>query len=407
MTELDAKIKSEFPLLNNRDIVYLDNSATSQKPQCVIDAVTHYYEMNNANPLRGLYQLSIDATDEYENARKTVADFIHAKRPEEIVFTRNATESLNLIAYSYGMNFLRNDDEIIVSIMEHHSNLLPWQIVAKHTGAKVKYLECNETGEIFPEDLKKIMTEKTKMVCITQISNLFGRVNDIKEFAKVAHEGGAVFVCDGAQSVPHIPVDVVDLDVDFMVFSGHKMFAPMGIGALYGKYELLDKMPPFLYGGEMIEYVTRCGATYAEVPHKFEAGTVNAGDAVGLAEAIRFMQRYGWETIESRELSLTKKALEGMKEIPHIEVLGSGLAEEHHGILTFTVEGVHPHDVSTIFDSQNIAVRAGHHCVQPLHKHLHKMSTTRMSLAFYNNEDDINAFLECLRGMRKEMGYGE
>ena len=407
MTELDAKIKSEFPLLNNRDIVYLDNSATSQNPQCVIDAVSNYYERNNANPLRGLYKLSIDATDEYENARKTVADFIHASRPEEIVFTRNATESLNLIAYSYGMNFLRNDDEIIVSIMEHHSNLLPWQIVAKHTGAKVKYLECNEKGEIFPDDLKKLMTSKTKMVCITQISNLFGRVNDIKEFAKVAHEGGAVFVCDGAQSVPHIPVNVVDLDVDFMVFSGHKMFAPMGIGALYGKYELLDQMPPFLYGGEMIEYVTRCGATYAPVPHKFEAGTVNAGDAVGLAEAIRFMERYGWETIESRELALTKKAFEGMKEIPHVEILGSDIPEEHHGILTFTVEGVHPHDVSTIFDSKNIAVRAGHHCVQPLHKHLHKMSTTRMSLAFYNNEDDINAFLDCLRGMRKEMGYGE
>ena len=398
MTELDAKIKSEFPLLNNRDIVYLDNSATSQNPQCVIDAVSNYYERNNANPLRGLYKLSIDATDEYENARKTVADFIHASRPEEIVFTRNATESLNLIAYSYGMSFLRNDDEIIVSIMEHHSNLLPWQIVAKHTGAKVKYLECNEKGEISPDDLKKIMTNKTKMVCITQISNLFGRVNDIKEFAKVAHEVGAVFVCDGAQSVPHIPVNVVDLDVDFMVFSGHKMFAPMGIGALYGKYELLDKMPPFLYGGEMIEYVTRCGATYAPVPHKFEAGTVNAGDAVGLAEAIRFMERYGWETIESRELALTKKAF---------EILGSDLPEEHHGILTFTVDGVHPHDVSTIFDSKNIAVRAGHHCVQPLHKHLHKMSTTRMSLAFYNNEDDINAFLDCLRGMRKEMGYGE
>ena len=407
MTELDAKIKSEFPLLNNRDIVYLDNSATSQNPQCVIDAVSNYYERNNANPLRGLYKLSIDATDEYENARKTVADFIHASRPEEIVFTRNATESLNLIAYSYGMSFLRNDDEIIVSIMEHHSNLLPWQIVAKHTGAKVKYLECNEKGEISPDDLKKIMTNKTKMVCITQISNLFGRVNDIKEFAKVAHEVGAVFVCDGAQSVPHIPVNVVDLDVDFMVFSGHKMFAPMGIGALYGKYELLDKMPPFLYGGEMIEYVTRCGATYAPVPHKFEAGTVNAGDAVGLAEAIRFMERYGWETIESRELALTKKAFEGMKEIPHVEILGSDLPEEHHGILTFTVDGVHPHDVSTIFDSKNIAVRAGHHCVQPLHKHLHKMSTTRMSLAFYNNEDDINAFLDCLRGMRKEMGYGE
>ena len=407
MNELDRKIKSEFPLLQNRDVVYLDNSATSQKPQCVIDAVSSYYNRDNANPLRGLYELSIDATEAYENARKTVADFIHASRPEEIVFTRNATESLNLIAYSYGMHFLRTDDEIIVSIMEHHSNLLPWQIVAKHTGAKVKYLECNEKGEIFPEDLEKLMTEKTKLVCLTQISNVFGRINDIKTFARIAHEGGALFVCDGAQSVPHIPVDVTDLDVDFLAFSGHKMYGPMGIGALYGKYELLEKMPPFLYGGEMIEYVTRCGATYAPVPHKFEAGTVNAGDAVGLAKAIEFINGYGFETIESRELALTQMALDGMKDIPHVHVIGSKEAKEHNGIITFTVDGVHPHDVAAVFDAHHIAVRAGHHCVQPLHKHLHFMSTTRMSLAFYNNEDDISAFLQCLKNIRKDMGYGE
>ena len=407
MNELDRKIKSEFPLLQNRDVVYLDNSATSQKPQCVMDAVSSYYNRDNANPLRGLYELSIDATEAYENARKTVADFIHASRSEEIVFTRNATESLNLIAYSYGMHFLRTDDEIIVSIMEHHSNLLPWQIVAKHTGAKVKYLECNEKGEIFPEDLKKLMTEKTKLVCLTQISNVFGRINDIKTFARIAHEGGALFVCDGAQSVPHIPVDVTDLDVDFLAFSGHKMYGPMGIGALYGKYELLEKMPPFLYGGEMIEYVTRCGATYAPVPHKFEAGTVNAGDAVGLAKAIEFINGYGFETIESRELALTQMALDGMKDIPHVHVIGSKEAKEHNGIITFTVDGVHPHDVAAVFDAHHIAVRAGHHCVQPLHKHLHFMSTTRMSLAFYNNEDDISAFLQCLKNIRKDMGYGE
>ena len=407
MNELDRKIKSEFPLLQNRDVVYLDNSATSQKPQCVTDAVSSYYNRDNANPLRGLYELSIDATEAYENARKTVADFIHASRSEEIVFTRNATESLNLIAYSYGMHFLRTDDEIIVSIMEHHSNLLPWQIVAKHTGAKVKYLECNEKGEIFPEDLKKLMTEKTKLVCLTQISNVFGRINDIKTFARIAHEGGALFVCDGAQSVPHIPVDVTDLDVDFLAFSGHKMYGPMGIGALYGKYELLEKMPPFLYGGEMIEYVTRCGATYAPVPHKFEAGTVNAGDAVGLAKAIEFINGYGFETIESRELALTQMALDGMKDIPHVHVIGSKEAKEHNGIITFTVDGVHPHDVAAVFDAHHIAVRAGHHCVQPLHKHLHFMSTTRMSLAFYNNEDDISAFLQCLKNIRKDMGYGE
>ncbi|MCR4797372.1 MAG: SufS family cysteine desulfurase [Lachnospiraceae bacterium] len=407
MTELDLKIKDEFPVLKNRNIVYLDNAATSQKPKSVIDAVKRYYEYDNANPMRGLYELSIDATKDYEKARQTVADFIHAKKKEEIVFTRNATESLNLIAYSYGMHFLRNGDEIIISIMEHHSNLLPWQIVAKNTGAVVKYLECNEEGEIFPEQLEKMMTKRTRMVCLTQISNLFGRENDIKAFAEVAHRHGAVFVCDGAQSVPHIPVDVQDLDVDFLAFSGHKMYGPMGIGALYGKEELLEQMPPFLYGGEMIEYVTRCGATYAQVPHKFEAGTVNAGGAVGLAEAISFINSYGFDIITQREDELTKLAFTEMQSIPHVEIIGSKDYKEHHGIITFVVEGVHPHDVATIFDAHHVAVRAGHHCVQPLHTHLHKMSTTRMSLGFYNNEEDVTAFLEVLKGLRKEMGYGE
>ena len=407
MNELDKKIKDEFPVLKNRNIVYLDNAATTQKPQCVIDAERRYYEHDNANPMRGLYELSLDATKAYEHARSTVADFIHANKSEEIIFTRNASESLNLIAYSYGMHFLRNGDEIIISIMEHHSNLLPWQIVAKQTGATVKYIECDEEGRIFPEQLEKMMTKNTRMVCLTQVSNLFGRVNDIKAFAGVAHKHDAVFVCDGAQSVPHLPVDVQDLDVDFLAFSGHKMYGPMGIGVLYGKEELLNKMPPFLYGGEMIEYVTRCGATYAEVPHKFEAGTVNAAGAVGLAEAISFMKSYGFDVIQKREEELTKMAYEEMTNIPHVEVLGAKDYREHHGILTFLVEGVHPHDVATIFDASHVAVRAGHHCVQPLHNYLQKMSTTRMSLAFYNNEDDVTAFLEVLRGLRKEMGYAD
>ena len=398
-------IRAEFPLLKNRSMVYLDNAATSQKPKCVMDAVTHYYEDHNANPLRGLYDLSVEATEDYDTARGTVAELINAPKKEDVVFTRNATESLNLVAYSYGMNFLRNDDEIVVSIMEHHSNLLPWQQVSKHTGAKLVFFECDEQGVLDPEQLKKLVNKNTKLVCITQVSNLFGRANEIKTFAEIAHSVGAVFVCDGAQSVPHIPVDVQELDVDFLAFSGHKMYGPMGIGALFGKSELLEKMPPFLYGGEMIEYVTRCGATYAEVPHKFEAGTVNAGGAIGMAEGIRFMQRYGFDTIESIEEELTIYAYNKMMEIPHVEILGSDDPKEHHGILTFVLEGVHPHDVAAIFDAHGIAVRAGHHCVQPLHKHLHRMSTTRASLAFYNNHEDIDAFIDCLSGIRKEMGF--
>ncbi len=405
MTDTVKKIRGQMPLLNNRSTIYLDNAATSQKPMCVLDAVMKYYQQYNANPLRGLYDLSVEATEDYDKARATVADFIHAPKKEDIVFTRNATESLNLVAYSYGMNFLRNGDEIVVSIMEHHSNLLPWQQVSKQTGATLKFFECDEKGYLDPEELKKLCNEHTKLVCITHISNLFGRENDIKTFAKIAHDAGAVFVCDGAQSVPHVPVDVQELDVDFLAFSGHKMYGPMGIGALYGRTELLEKMPPFLYGGEMIEYVTRCGATYAEVPHKFEAGTVNAGGAIGMAEGIRFMQRFGFETIERIEEELTVYAFEKMKAIPHVEILGSDDPKEHHGILTFVLDGVHPHDVATIFDSHGIAVRAGHHCVQPLHKHLKRMSTTRASLAFYNTKEEIDAFAECLAGIRGEMGF--
>lgn len=405
MTE-DVNIRKQFPILKERNIVYLDNAATSQKPPCVIEAVSEYYRKNNANPMRGLYELSIDATNAYEDSRKTVADFIGADDPSEIVFTRNASEGLNLVAYSYGMNFLHEGDELIVSVAEHHSNMLPWQQVAKHTGAKLTYLFCDkETGELSPQMLEDIITDRTRLVAITQVSNVFGRLNDIKGFAEVAHRHNAVLVADGAQSVPHMPVNVHDLDCDFLAFSGHKMFAPMGIGALYGKKELLDKMPPFMFGGEMIESVTLEGAKYAEVPHKFEAGTVNVGGAVGLAEAIRFMKRFGWDTIESRENRLTRLAMEQMKDIPHVHIFGSDDPDDHHGIITFAIDGVHPHDVAEIFSSQNVAIRAGHHCAQPLLKYLGTLSTSRASLAFYNNEEDIEKFISCLKTIRSEMGY--
>ncbi len=405
MTKEDKLIRKEFPVFENRNVVYLDNSATTQKPPCVLKAVEDYYEKNNANPLRGLYELSIAATDAYEDARASVARFINAKESAEIIFTRNASESLNLLAFSYGMKFVNEGDEIILSVMEHHSNMLPWRQVAEMKGAKIVYLEPDQDGYLPAERLEEKITDRTKIVSLTQVSNVFGRENDVKKMAEIAHAHGAVFSCDGAQSVPHMKVDVQDLDVDFLSFSGHKMYAPMGIGVLYGKKALLEAMPPFMYGGEMIEYVTLDRATYAEVPHKFEAGTVNVGGAIGLEAAIRFIERFGWETIEKREYDLTKRMMDGMKAIPHIHILGAENPEDHHGIVTFQIEGVHPHDVAAIFDSYHIAVRAGHHCAQPLHKFLGVMSTTRASLAFYNTEEEVDAFLDALAKIRPEMGY--
>ena len=398
--------KADFPVFDvYKDMVYLDNSATQQKPRAVIERAEKYYREENANPLRGLYDLSVRATDAYENAREAVRKFIGAKSVREIVFTRNATESLNLIAYSWGRANIREGDEILVAISEHHSNLLPWQILSKETGAELKYIECSKDGEYTAEGLKSALTERTKLFAIAQISNVFGRLNPIKEFADICHENGTLIVCDGAQSVPHIAVDVQALGVDFLVFSGHKMLAPMGIGVMYGREELLKKMPPFLYGGEMIDTVTRCGATYAELPHKFEAGTVNAEGAAGLHAAIDYITELGFDEIERREDELTALAYEEMKKIPHVSIIGADDPHDHHGILTFTVEGVHPHDVAAIFDSENVAVRAGHHCAQPLHHFLEVPSTSRMSLAFYNDKNDIRRFIEVLKTLRRRMGY--
>ena len=398
--------KENFPVFDKyKDLVYLDNSATQQKPGCVIDSVVKYYSEQNANPLRGLYELSIKATDAYENARKSVKDFIGASSTKEIIFTRNATESLNLIAFSWGQANISCGDEILVSISEHHSNLLPWQILAKQKGAVLRFLECDKSGKYTADSLEKALTPKTKLFAIAQISNVFGRLNPIKKFAEIAHKNGTLIVCDAAQSAAHIPIDVKDLDVDFLAFSGHKMLAPMGIGVLFAKQEILEKMPPFLSGGEMIEYVTREDATYAELPHRFEAGTVNAGGAVGLAAAIDYIRQIGFETIQKREDELTALAFNEMKKIPHVNMIGADDAGDHHGILTFTIDDVHPHDIAAIFDADNIAIRAGHHCAQPLHQYLDVQSTARMSLAFYNDEQDITRFIQTLGSIRRRMGY--
>ncbi len=399
--------RNDFPLLMQNKIIYIDNAATSQRPQCVIDAEGDFYKNYNANPLRGLYSLSVEATEVYENAREAVRKFIGAEKSNEIIFTRNTTESLNLVAYSYGLSNVKKGDEIVVSIMEHHSDLLPWQMVAETCGAKLKFIECAKDGSIDLEKVKELITSRTKIVAMTQVSNVLGREYPVKEIAKLAHEKGAVMVVDGAQSTPHMRVDVTDLDADFFAFSGHKLLAPMGIGVLYGKEELLEKMPPFLSGGEMIDSVTRTSAVYAELPHKFEAGTVNAAGAVGLKAAIDYIGKVGFDYIGEREIALTSRAIEKMKKIPHVNIIGSENADEHTGIVTFTIDNVHPHDISEILAADGIAVRAGHHCAQPLLTHLGLNSTARASFAFYNTEDEVDKFTDSVATIRERMGYGE
>lgn len=399
--------RNDFPLLMQNKVIYIDNAATSQRPQCVIDAEGDFYKNYNANPLRGLYSLSVEATEVYENAREAVRKFIGAEKSNEIIFTRNTTESLNLVAYSYGLSNVKKGDEIVVSIMEHHSDLLPWQMVAKTCGAELKFIECAKDGSIDLEKVKELITSRTKIVAMTQVSNVLGREYPVKEIAKLAHEKGAVMVVDGAQSTPHMRVDVTDLDADFFAFSGHKLLAPMGIGVLYAKEELLEKMPPFLSGGEMIDSVTRTSAVYAELPHKFEAGTVNAAGAAGLKAAIDYIEKVGFDYIGEREIALTSRAIEKMKKIPHVNIIGSENADEHTGIVTFTIDNVHPHDISEILAADGIAVRAGHHCAQPLLTHLGLNSTARASFAFYNTEDEVDKFTDSVATIRERMGYGE
>lgn len=399
--------RQDFPLLRENPIVYLDSAATAQRPDVVIEAEMEFYRNYNANPLRGLYSLGIEATDRYEEARECVAKFIHAASAKEIIFTRNATESLNLVAYSYGLSHLQKGDEIVVSILEHHSNQLPWRMVAEKTGAVVKYLECDRQGHISDADLQAAFSEKTKLVAVTQVSNVLGIRTPIEKIVALARKSGAVVVLDAAQSTPHMEVDVQKLGVDFLAFSGHKLMAPMGIGVLYGRKELLSEMPPFLTGGEMIQTVTRDKVVYAELPHKFEAGTVNGAGAWALAAAIRYLQEVGYEQIQKQELLLTTQLMDGLKKVLHVQIQGSPDPKEHCGIVSFTIDGVHPHDVSSILDADGIAVRAGHHCAQPLMQQIGIMSTTRASMYFYNTEEDIEKLLASVQTIRRRMGYGE
>ena len=408
----EASYKKEFPLLqrtmHDKPIVYLDNGATTQKPQAVIDAMRSYYETSNANPHRGAYELSVQATDVYENARIRVQKFINAGHAHEIIFTKNATESLNLVAYSYGMANIQAGDEVVIAISEHHSNLVPWQQICRLKGATLKYIYLEEDGNLSQADIASKITEKTKIVAVAQVSNVLGLVNPVKEIAAKAHNVGAVMVIDGSQSVPHMAVDVQDLDADFFVFSGHKMLSPMGIGVLYGKEKLLNDMPPFLMGGDMIDYVEEQETEFAPLPAKFEAGTQNVGGAAGLTAAIDYLEKVGFDYVEKVERELVEYAMPKLKALPYIELYGCDSKKDNKtGIITFNVKDVHPHDVATILDAQGVAVRAGHHCAQPLMQYLGQNATCRASFYFYNTKEDVDRWIEALSKVRGVLGYAE
>ena len=388
-------MKEDFPLFKNSNVIYLDSAATSQKPNCVIESVSNYYKNYNANPHRGAYDLSVRATNMYDNAHEVVKDFINARSSREIVFTKNATESLNLIAYSYGLNNLNEGDEVVLSIMEHHSNLVPWQEVCKKKKAILKYMYVNENYEIDDSELSKI-TSKTKIVGITHVSNVTGTINNIESIIKASHKVGAKVVVDSSQSIAHMKIDVQALDADFLVFSSHKMYGPMGIGVLYGKEELLNSMSPFLMGGDMIEYVYEQDTTYAQLPEKFEAGTQNVGGAVGLVEAINYIKKQGYEKIENHEREILKYAREQLEKLDFLDLYYPKNINNHTSVISFNIKGVHPHDASSILDTMNICLRSGNHCAQPFLRSLGVDSTLRMSISIYNEKSDIDALIDGL-----------
>jgi cysteine desulfurase/selenocysteine lyase len=388
--------KKDFPIFENRDISYLDSGATSQKPQYVINAIEEFYKKFNANPHRGTYSLSLDATEQYENTREKIAKFINARNKEEIIFSKNASESLNLIAYSYGLSNLKQNDEVVLSIMEHHSNLVPWQFVTKQTNSILKYMYINNEFELSKEEIESKITDKTKVVGITHISNVLGTINNVKEIIKYAHKKGAIVIVDASQSIPHTKVDVQDLDADFLVFSGHKMFAPLGIGVLYGKKELLNKMPPFLMGGDMIEYVYEQNTTYAPLPNKFEAGTQNVEGVVGLGAAIDYIKSIGYETINKVEQEVTEYAVNELSKLNFIEMYVTPNKQNHSSVVSFNVRGVHPHDVASILDVNGVCIRSGNHCAQPLLRYMGMDSTCRASFSIYNTKEDVDKLVDAL-----------
>nr|WP_041396018.1 cysteine desulfurase [Parasphaerochaeta coccoides] len=403
--------REDFPILSHSSgderTVYLDSAATSQRPRQVLDAMTRYYETANANPHRGVYALAVASTEAYEGARSKVASFIGAASPQEIIFTRNTTESINLIAWTYARSILKKGDEVVIPVSEHHSNLVPWQIVCAETGASLVYLYLDDDGYIRDEDIKTKITARTKIVAFAVVSNVLGVEVPVRRIVEKAHEAGAVVIADCAQSIPHERLDVQALDLDFATFSGHKMFAPLGIGVLYGKKDILKDMPPFLTGGDMIEYVTEQHATFAPLPQRFEAGTQNVEGAVGLAAAIDYIEAVGYDEIRRVEKEVTDYALDTLGGLPWIHIYGKAReGDGRYPVMSFTVDGIHPHDVASILDTEGVAIRAGHHCAQPLMQYLGAHATCRASISIYNTREDIDALVAALKKAREVFGYG-
>ena len=401
------KIREYFPILkrkiNNHPLIYFDNAATTQKPRQVIEAIKEFYEKCNANVHRAIHTLSQEASELYENAHEEVAKFINANGMEEIIFVRGTTEAINLVAYAWGLRNLKGEDEVLVTLMEHHSNIVPWEMLSKINGFQVKYVGVKNDGTLNYEAFENAISEKTRMVCLSHVSNVTGVINDVKKVAKIAHEYGALVLVDGAQSVPHLLVSVKDLDIDFLAFSGHKMLGPTGIGVLYGKREILEKMEPFHGGGEMIKEVTfntvtkRCSISWNDLPWKFEAGTPNISGGVGLMAAVRYLKDVGMENVKAHEETLTEYVMRRMQELEKVKIYGPKDASVKCGIIPFSVDGLSSHDVALFLDSYGIMIRSGFHCAQPLHEKFNLKSSARASFYIYNTREEIDRFVEVLK----------
>lgn len=400
MIDVEA-VRRDFPILerrvHGRPLVYLDNAATTQKPRAVIDALSQYYERSNANIHRGLHALAEEATAAYENTRAKAAGFVNAPSPETIVFTRNTTESINLVACAWGRKRLRPGDEIVLTVMEHHSNLIPWQLLAKETGARLHFIDIDDEGRLRRDDIERLIGERTRLVAFTHMSNVLGTINPAREIIARAHRSGALALVDGAQSVPHMPVDVQEMDCDFLAFSSHKMLGPTGVGVLYAKRELLEEMEPFLGGGEMISRVSLEDASWNEVPWKFEAGTPNIGGVIALGAAIDYLEKLGMDSVRAHEMELGRYALEALARIPGVTVYGPKNADGRGAVVAFNYGDLHPHDIGTALDSYGIAIRAGHHCAQPLMARLGVVATARASFYIYNRTDEVDALAQGIR----------
>ncbi|WBL35413.1 cysteine desulfurase [Tepidiforma flava] len=405
-----ARVREDFPILgqqvNGRRLVYLDNAATTQKPRQVIEALVRYYETSNANIHRGIHTLATRATEQYEAARARVARFIGAAGPQEVIFTRNATEAINLVARAWGDACLTEGDEIVLTVMEHHSNIVPWQLLAARTGARLRYAGITADGKLDLDGLRQLIGPRTKLVAVTQMSNVLGTINPVSDIAEMARAAGALLLVDGAQGVPHLPVDVSRLGADFLAFSAHKMLGPTGVGVLWAREALLAAMPPFLGGGDMIAVVQEEMSTWADLPHKFEAGTPNIADVVAFGAAIAYLEGIGMENVRRHEEELTALALERLRRVPGLRVFGPASAAERGGVVSFAMEAAHPHDVATIADGYGVAIRAGHHCAQLLMRALGVPATSRASFSIYNGEDDLEALIEALEGVNRVFGEG-